>query len=350
MLYKVIGIMSGTSLDGVDLAYCEFTRTERWEFKLLHAKTISYDKKWKKALGEIQNGSASDLAELNCSYGNYLGELVKDFCLEKNLLPDFISSHGHTVFHQPDHGMTYQIGSGANLAARVGLPVVCDFRTQDVALGGQGAPLVPVGDRLLFSEFDFCLNLGGIANISYDENNKRIAYDVCECNLVLNYFSGMLGKDFDENGDLAKRGKPDTELMKLLGKLPYYSKPYPKSLGREDFENNLLPIFNTSQVSPENGLATFCHHIARQIAHSVNVPGKTGIRMLLTGGGALNSYLVDCIRNECNCEMIIPDRTIIEFKEAIIFGFLGVLRMRNEVNCLSSVTGAEKDSCSGAIY
>ena len=347
--YKIIGLMSGTSLDGVDIAYCEFSFDTLWSFQLIHAETIVYDEFWKKILGEIHNAGAEKISEMECSYGNYLGNLVKNFCTKYKLNPDFVSSHGHTVFHQPSKGFTKQIGSGAHIAAHAGFPVICDFRSLDIALGGQGAPLVPVGDKYLFPDADYCLNLGGIANISFDYNDQRIAFDICACNLVLNYYAVKKGVSFDKDGQIAASGKINTSLLNSLNSLPYYSKTFPKSLGREDVEKDIISLIDSLNLSAEDVLSTYCEHISFQIA---NVTGKTkkGKRMLITGGGALNGFLKNCIIRNSNTEIIIPKKEIIEFKEAIIFAFLGVLRIRNEINCLKTVTGASKDSCGGAIY
>ncbi len=347
--HKIIGLMSGTSLDGVDIAYCEFNFDTIWSFRLIHAETIIYDAFWKKNLGEIQKASAEKISEMDCSYGKFLGNLVKDFCKKYTISPDFISSHGHTVFHQPSKGYTKQIGSGADIAANSGFPVICDFRSLDVALGGQGAPLVPVGDKYLFPDADYCLNLGGIANISFDYNNERIAFDICACNLILNYYAMKKGASFDNDGEIAASGKINTVLLNSLNHLPYYSKIFPKSLGREDVEKDLIPLIDSFNLSTEDVLSTFCEHISFQIA---NITGKSkkGKKMLITGGGALNSFLKNSILKNSNTEVIIPNKEIIEFKEAIIFAFLGVLRIRNEINCLKTVTGASKDNCGGAIY
>ena len=347
--HKIIGLMSGTTLDGVDIAYCEFNFDTIWSFRLIHAETIIYDAFWKKILGEIQKESAEKISEIDCSYGKFLGNLVKDFCKKYTISPDFISSHGHTVFHQPSKGYTKQIGSGAYIAANSGFPVICDFRSLDVALGGQGAPLVPIGDKYLFPDSDYCLNLGGIANISFEYNNERIAFDICACNLILNYYALKKGMSFDKDGQIAANGKINTVLLNSLNQLPYYSKPFPKSLGREDIEKDIIPLIDSFNLSTEDVLSTFCEHISFQIG---NITGKfnTGKKILITGGGALNSFLKNSILKNSNTEVVIPNKEIIEFKEAIIFAFLGILRIRNEINCLKTVTGASKDSCGGAIY
>jgi anhydro-N-acetylmuramic acid kinase len=347
--YHVIGVMSGTSLDGVDLAYCEFNFNGQWTFRIIHAETVSYNEYWKGLLGNIHKGSAEDISVADCMYGKHLGELVKDFCRKNSIVPDFISSHGHTIFHQPQKGFTWQIGSGAYLSAVSGFQVVCDFRSGDVALGGQGAPLVPVGDKLLFEKIDFCLNLGGISNVSYDHNGKRVAFDISPCNLVLNHFSMKRGMPFDEDGKLAENGTTHAGLLDKLNKVIYYSKSFPKSLGRENIENEFLPLIESFNLKVEDVLATLCEHIAIQIS-AVTGNGAMERTMLVTGGGALNKFLINCMKEKCKLNIIVPDRKIVEFKEALIFAFLGVLRLRGESNCLMSVTGASRDNCSGAVY
>lgn len=347
--YKVIGLMSGTSLDGVDIAFCELTDDKVWSFELKRAETIPYDEKWKNLLENAHHSTAEEISELNFQYGAYLGNLVKVFCEKNRLQPDFISSHGHTIFHNPRKGYTLQLGSGASLAAHSGFQVICDFRSTDVALGGQGAPLVPIGDKLLFPDAAFCLNLGGIANISFDKNGDRIAYDLCACNIVLNKYAMKLGSPYDSEGNFASKGMVNKLLLEKLSEISFYKKPFPKSLGREDVEQDVFPILEKSGLNVEDILATFCEHIALEISSVVNELKKSG-NVLITGGGAFNNYLINRLKKYLVNEIQIPERKIIEFKEAIIFAFLGVLRIRNELNCLKSVTGSSKDNCGGAIY
>jgi anhydro-N-acetylmuramic acid kinase len=344
--YKVIGLMSGTSLDGVDLAYCEFILDSKWKFQISHTETTPYPKHWFNILSKIHLGSALDLSEANINYGHYLGNLVKSFVAKHSLNVDFIASHGHTIFHQPEKSLTVQIGDGNAISAQTGLPVVYDFRSKDVALGGQGAPLVTVGDQLLFSNYDFCINLGGIANLSFDKNGKRIAFDICPANQVLNYLSKKLNKKYDDKGKIAARGNLNTDLISFLNDQNYYKKEAPKTLGREWVEEKILPILNSSQISIEDQLRTFTEHIAIQITKVVN---QSEGKALLTGGGAHNLFLIERIRALSQSVIVIPSSDIIDYKEAMIFGFLGVLRMRNEVNSLCSVTGACNDSSTGII-
>jgi anhydro-N-acetylmuramic acid kinase len=348
-LYKVIGLMSGTSLDGLDIAYCEFNNNMgKWDYVTPHAETIPYSEDWSGRLSSLSCSSASVLASADHAYGHLLGKLTRDFIEKHNIKPEFISSHGHTIFHQPGHGFTLQIGNGAAIKARTGLPVICDFRSGDVANGGQGAPLVPAGDKLLFSEFDFCLNLGGFANISFDRNNERIAFDICPVNIVINSLARKEGLSFDIDGRLARRGRVDTCLLGQLDNIPYYLQTGPKSLGIEWVEENIFPVLDGSGLSNEDILSTYCTHIAHQIAHTT---GKDNTKKLLvTGGGAHNIYLVSLIESLINPQLIKPNILTVNFKESIIFAFLGVLRWRNEINCLKTVTGARQDGSYGAIY
>ncbi|MEH0154225.1 anhydro-N-acetylmuramic acid kinase [Limibacter armeniacum] len=353
-LYKVIGLMSGTSLDGLDLAYCEFRfENGKWHYKMPFTETIEYDIRWRKNLESVEAQSALAYALLDMNLGRYIGNQIKEFIARHHLTVDFVSSHGHTIFHQPDIGLTAQIGSGAAIAAACGLPVINDFRAADVALGGQGAPLVPAGDRLLFEEFDFCLNLGGIANVSYEEEGKMAAFDICPANMPLNHFMReRLDKEYDENGEVARSGKVNQELFEAFNKLPFFSQEGPKSLGKEwVFEQMIVKLHHLPAV--EDILATSIEHTAYQIGQHMNpiAEKRGGAKMLCTGGGAFNTFLMERIRAHANgIEVVVPDEQTVSFKEALIFAFLGVLRLESEANCLSSVTGARIDNCGGAIH
>ena len=352
--YNVIGIMSGTSLDGVDLAFCHFTKEDSgWKFEIRNTTTVEYSDEWVEKLSTLHKKDGLALAKTHAEYGHFLGMLAKEFIHRNQLRADFVSSHGHTIFHQPQNKFTFQLGDGAALSAACELPVVCDFRSTDVGLGGQGAPLVPIGDEILFGVYDFCLNLGGIANISFKLSNERIAFDVAPCNMVLNYLSLKLGKKYDDEGRFAEKGNVNESLFKQLNDLDYYKKKFPKSLGREDVEINFIPVVEFQTVSTEDMLRTFCEHIAIQISNVIasypQLPTPNSL-LFITGGGALNKFLIGRIEKLSALKIIIPDKKIIEYKEALIFAFLGVLRWRGEVNCLKSVTGAIRDNCGGAIY
>jgi len=341
--------MSGTSLDGLDIAFCAFKkRGTRWEYHIIDAETIPYSEAWRTRLATLEHVPAYDFVATDIEYGHLLGQLTKNFMQRHELRPDFIASHGHTVFHQPGLKITAQIGRGSAIAAETGCTVISDFRSLDVALGGQGAPLVPIGDQLLFSDFEFCLNLGGFANISFNQGGKRIAFDICPVNMVLNNLAEKLGAPFDRDGLFARQGKIIPEFLNPLNALPFYSAPPPKSLGKEWVVNNILPLIPTGSLSVHDLLATYCEHIAIQVASAT--PGNHQHQVLVTGGGAFNRFLTERIQYHLEPQMVIPDNLAINFKEALIFAFLGVLRLRNEINCLKSVTGASADSSGGAIY
>jgi anhydro-N-acetylmuramic acid kinase len=355
--YKVIGIMSGTSLDGLDIAYCKFSKKgSRWIYDISAATTISYKQDQRKLFSDIMKASAEELAYQDAAFGKYIGEQTLKFVKGKKIKADFIASHGHTIFHQPARGFTYQIGSGASIHAASGLSVVSDFRSVDVSMQGQGAPLVPIGDKLLFSEYDFCLNLGGISNISFDFKKKRIAFDISPVNIIMNALAEEKGLTFDKDGKLAAQGTVDPILLSRLNDLDFYKADFPKSLGREWIDQHVFPIINASNISVEDKLATFCEHIAIQlklvVENALPKSVKKKSSLLVTGGGALNKFLISRFKVHLKdkVEVIVPDKNTILFKEALIFAFLGVLRVRNEVNCLKSVTGAVKDNIGGALY
>jgi anhydro-N-acetylmuramic acid kinase len=349
--YKVIGLMSGSSLDGLDIAACEFmVENNKWNFRIDYADTIEYDEYLRKKLLMAPEVPEKELKKMDWDYGEWVGERVKEFCERHNYFPEFISSHGHTVMHSPELGKTVQIGNGEAIRNVSHLMVINDFRSEDVSKGGQGAPLVPVGDHHLFGAYDCCLNLGGIANLSLEENSKRIAYDICPANLVLNHISGSLGLAYDRNGVLASKGHLIQEIYNQLNELEYYSMPSPKSLGREWAEENILPLMENKD--PKDLLHTYVQHISHQIRVHLDRHSFLKGKLLITGGGAFNDFLVKTIEERLPSEIttVIPNELTISYKEALVFAFLGVLRIREEVNCLSSVTGAESDSCSGVIY
>ncbi len=347
MKIRALGIMSGTSLDGVDLALCEFRHEgERWEFDLLSAQTIDYSEEWKARLVEAPQLSGLDLVLLNNEYGRFLGQLSNHF-LESKQTPDIIASHGHTIFHQPEKNLTYQLGNGASIAATTGIDTVSDFRNLDVALNGQGAPLVPIGDRLLFPDYEYCLNIGGFANISYEENNQRVAFDIGPANLILNNLASEIGAAFDRDGAMGRKGKVNPLLLDRLNALAYYHQVGPKSLGREWCVTTLMPLLKGSSLCPEDQAATFYEHLAMQIAGSVLIKNS---KILTTGGGAKNNYLLERINHYTVGVVIVPDMKIVDFKEAIIFAFLGVLRSFHHINCLSSVTGAKQNNIGGVVF
>jgi anhydro-N-acetylmuramic acid kinase len=348
--YQCIGTMSGTSLDGLDLALCTFSlKRNKWEYAINKAQTFRYSNEWKDKLSGAENLSGLQLILLHNTFGKYTGEKINEFIGNSQKTIDFIASHGHTIFHQPAIGLTLQIGNGAEIAAITGIPAICDFRSVDVALHGQGAPLVPIGDKLLFSEYGYCLNLGGFANISFDDmDNKRVAFDICPANILLNRFANEKGLDFDNNGTLSSQGKIHPRLLQELNQIPYYKTNGPKSLGKEWLLKEIIPVIEKFGLSTEDKLCTISEHIAIQIQQATCQKSKC--KILVTGGGAHNQFLMNRINEKTNHTMVIPPKNIVDFKEALIFAFLGLLRYTNSVNCLQSVTGAVRDNIGGAIY
>lgn len=347
MKYYAIGLMSGTSLDGLDICYVEMSAHD-FNYKILKSETVEYEAFWRNRLALTMQLTAEKLTQLDLEYGQLLGELVLDF-IRKNKIEkiDFIASHGHTVYHQPNLGYTLQIGNGIAIWSKTNIPTVFDFRTQDVVLGGQGAPLVPIGDQILFANYDACLNLGGFSNISFERNNQRIAFDICPVNIVLNQLSKRLNKNFDDKGELAKNGKVNENLLNLLNQLEFYELNSAKSLGVEWCKEMIEPLFKSFDLCTEDLLATFTEHAAVQIA---NVLNRNEIKnVLITGGGAYNQFLIESINQKVKTELILGDETLIEFKEALIFVLMGMLKLENKVNVLSSVTNACRDHSSGVI-
>ncbi len=342
-----IGLMSGSSLDGLDLALvCFHEENDQYDFQIIQAETLPYPDHWKNQLSEAFHKHPEELVQLDKDYGKYLGEQVLAFAKKHKTTPDFVASHGHTIFHRPEQHYTLQIGDGQELAKACGFTVINDFRSEDVSKGGQGAPLVPIGDKLLFADYEVCLNIGGIANLSYDEGGKRIAYDLCIANQALNHLAQKRGLDYDRNGQLARSGEVDMGLLKQLNRHPFYEQLPPKSLGREFFEENQKDLLKN--MSAEDLLATFTEHIALQIALGISHLPKG--KIFVTGGGAHNQFLIERLQARSSHEVVIPDKMIIDYKEALVFAFLGLLRMEGKTNVLSSVTGAESDSCSGRVW
>ena len=346
--YYVIGLMSGTSIDGVDLVYANFFYDKHWSFKILKSKTYEYDMDWQNILKNLSDKDLDSIKLIDKNYTKLLSEYISSFIEEFSIKEiDFISSHGHTALHDPSNSITYQIGNLKELSDYIGLKVICDFRAQDVKLGGQGAPLVPVGEKYIFQEYDTLINIGGFANITIKSNNNLIAYDICPVNIVFNHLSNLKDLKYDDKGKIALSGKLNIELFNCLQSLEYYKKNSPKSLGIEWVNQNIFPIVNSfSEIPLEDLLNTFSKHFASQIANNIKSTDKT----LITGGGAYNDYLIQNIMDLTESEIIIPNSEIIEYKEALIFGFLGVLKDLNINNCYSSVTGAMKDHSSGNIF
>lgn len=345
-----IGLMSGTSLDGLDIAACYYEQNnDKYQYKVISADTIYYSDSWKNRLLNAENISGRALQELHIEFARFCSNEINTFLKRKNLKPDFVASHGHTVFHQPHLGYTLQIGCGATIAANTGITTISDFRQTDVASGGQGAPLVPIGDLYLFSEYEACINLGGFANISVKENNQIVAYDICPVNIVLNELCGKLNLPYDDQGNIAKAGNVNLEFLKKLNELEFYIKKAPKSLGAEWVRRQITPIVDQfeNEVIVQDLIATITKHAAIQIVAAIPLNTKN---VLVTGGGALNTFLISLIQEKTRAHIHVPELNLVNYKEAIIFGFLGFLRLNNKTNILKAVTGAKKDSCSGVIH
>ena len=361
MIYRSIGIMSGSSLDGLDIAFVEFVETAgKWTYEIIHADCIGYSKEWGDKLKNAVSLSALDYQLLHTEYGHYIGKQVNAF-IEKYGLEhkvNLIASHGHTTFHLPQQQVTAQLGDGAAIAAETKLSVVSDLRSLDVALGGQGAPIVPIGEKLLFVGYDYFLNIGGIANISISYEGKYVAYDVCAANRVLNLLAAEKGLAFDDGGKLAASGNIKVELLTELNSLEYYSNPYPKSLANSFGTDEVFPMIKAHRVSVEDGLRTYVEHIALQVRNAVDDGQQTTDdrkekKLLVTGGGAMNHFLIERLKDlltDRNIEIVVPDEKTIQYKEAVIMALIGILRWREEENVLPSVTGAMRGSVGGALW
>ncbi len=350
----VIGLMSGSSLDGIDLCCVHFYESEKQiKYRWVKGTTYPISPPLKKALQEASEEDKRLGSLLDQSFSQFALECLKSFLKELNEKVDLIASHGHTVKHEPENKITVQIGDGTYWAKQLNLPVVYDFRTEDVLLGGQGAPLVPVGDTTLFKEYEYCLNLGGISNISYKHNNSVIAYDISMCNTPLNGLVKRLGKEYDKGGIIAESGQFIPDLFDELNDLDYFKLTAPKSLDKAWYFSQMQPLFNKGSYSIADLLNTCCEHIGYQIAQSINLSESDSKRskVLVTGGGAYNTFLTSRIEKylDPSFKLVIPESYLIEYKEAIIFALMGWLRVHSKINVLRSVTGATKDTSSGKI-
>lgn len=346
-LYRSLGIMSGTSLDGLDMALCSFKRVDnKWEFDIEDSQIVEYPENLVNRLNSAYTATAVELAKLDTDFGRFIGEQAADFLKGKGKI-DLVASHGQTIFHKPTEGYTCQIGNGAEIAAKSGVLTVCDFRSGDLANGGQGAPLVPLGDRLLFGSYKACVNLGGFVNISYEKEGELVAYDISPLNFVLNRLANKLGKRYDEDGGFSAKGATMLDLYVNLNSLEYYTAPAPKTLGHEWVEENVFDLLK-GDFDVKNVMRTFCEHVSYQIARSLEQ--VKGENVLFTGGGVRNRFLMKLIGDKTKKRIIVPDFELVDMKEALIFAFLGVLRIRGEVNSVASVTGAGKDVVNGAVY
>jgi anhydro-N-acetylmuramic acid kinase len=358
MVYKVIGLMSGSSLDGLDIAHVQLDEVRgQWSYEILHAECLPYSDKWISALQHAMDVNVNEFLLLHTAYGRYLGEQINNFIDKYELSHQvhFIASHGHTVFHEPQNGTTCQVGDGAAIAAITGLPVISDLRAMDVALGGQGAPIVPIGDKLLFSGYDYLLNIGGIANITVPKDGSLLAFDVCPANQILNSLASREGDLMDEGGAMAAQGNLLADILDELNEGDYYQQQPPKSLSNEAARDLVFPKLLQSQHSVYDMLHTVTVHIAEQVALAVmQYPhGRDSANLLVTGGGAFNTFLVAQLQRlltPYNVTVVVPDAAVVKYKEALVMALIGTLRWREEENVLSSVTGASRDSVGGALW
>jgi len=363
MVYRAIGLMSGSSLDGLDIAFVEFQESGgKWSYEMLKADCYAYDDEWIQRLKNATNLSALEYQVLHVEYGHLTGKLVNRFIEENrlNYQVALVASHGHTSFHLPAKKMTAQLGDGAAIAAETGLPVVTDLRALDVAFGGQGAPIVPIGEKMLWSEYDYFLNIGGIANLSKSGEPPLGGWglDICPANRVLNMLANEAGKNYDDGGEMAASGSINSALLEKLNQLDYYKQSYPKSLANDFGTDTVYPMIRDAGCRMQDALRTYVEHVAVQIKNAITnlknqQPATSNQQLLATGGGVFNSFLMNRIANhlkEQGIEVIIPDVNLVNYKEALIMAFIGVLRWRQENNVLSSVTGAARDSIGGALW
>lgn len=369
MIYRVIGLMSGSSLDGLDIVFAELQENaDKWNYEIIEAECYSYTTEWVNKLKSATSLNAMDYQLLHSEYGHYLGQKVNEFIEGKQLhyKVALIASHGHTVFHIPAKRMTAQLGDGASIAAETKLPVVSDLRSLDIAFGGQGAPIVPIGEKFLLSAYDYFLNLGGIANISFKPSSSagswgdEVAFDVCPANRVLNMLANDNGKEYDKDGIIASTGNINEELLNKLNDLDYYKRPYPKSLANDFGTDMVYPLIKNGGYKIHDALRTYTEHIAIQIKNAIqnskpltHKPLAIGSQLLATGGGAFNTFLIERLKDQLqdlNIEVIIPEEKLVKYKEALIMALIGVLRWREKYNILPSVTGASRGSIGGALW
>ena len=358
MIYRTIGLMSGSSLDGLDIVFAELQeQAGTWTFEIRAADCYPYETKWIERLQEAVNLNALDYMLLHTDYGHYLGRQVNDFIEAEGLQfqVGLVASHGHTTFHRPDRKMTAQLGDGAAIAAETGLPVVSDLRALDLAFGGQGAPIVPIGEKLLLKGYELFLNLGGIANISFNLEGTYTAFDICPANRVLNLIAGLVGKEYDAGGQMAEMGQVNYDMLEKLNAFAYYSQPAPKSLANDFGVKEVFPLITSFGIPHNDGLRTYVEHIVMQVKESVRqyLPAGENRKMLVTGGGAFNHFMISRLTQELASEgiqVVVPDENLVQYKEALVMALIGTLRWRQEYNVLSSVTGAQRDSIGGAVW
>ncbi len=355
--------MSGSSLDGLDIAFCTFTIKALPTFEVVNWKinasnTVAYSKAWQKKLMELPQSSALDFVETHAKFGHYLGQLVQQFLSEHALTPDLIVSHGHTIFHYPERQFTVQIGDGAAIASITGYPVVSDVRAMDVSSGGQGAPIAPIADRYLLSEFDFCLNTGGIFNITYQSDKHSVALDITGANQILNTLANEMDLPYDASGAIARTGTVNITLLEQSNTFDYFLEEYPKSLDNQWVRENLTQLFKNFDAAVSDRLRTACEHIVFQTRQSVQqifekekLPKDRVYKMIVTGGGAFNTFLMELlVEGLPEIQVVLPDKEMIENKEALLMALMGVMRIESVPNCIHTVTGAVRSVIGGVVH
>lgn len=355
--YHLLGLMSGSSLDGLDICFATITSGNDFHFTIHAAETFNYSENELNFFRSINTDPEINHLQEDIICAEIFSEYINRFLYQYGIKnTDAIASHGHTIFHYPQRGITCQLGNGKLMAERTGLPCITNFRQADVSAGGQGAPLVPMTDELFFSDYDACLNIGGIANISFRLYDKRIGFDICAANQLLNYCAQQLNLPYDDGGIIAKSGKVHSELLSQLNGATFFSKHWPRSMDNNEIRHQFIPMLNNSKLSVQDQLATATEHIADRIAEIIRDQIKIGglstaqYRMLVTGGGALNGWLLQRIQDLSGIEIHLPSLQIIHFKEALAMCLMGVLRLEERPNFLPSVTGARMPVCGGDIY
>lgn len=345
----IAGVMSGSSLDGLDIAVVQFNENNDWE--LLWTFGTPYSEDWVHRIKNYNELSASEYISFTSAYSYYIGELLDKALANYPGHIDYISFHGHTLMHLPESGITEQIGNGGVIAASLNIPTITDFRIQDVVKGGVGTPLAPLVELHFFQGHDYYLNLGGIANITkIDHADQLMAYDICPCNQVLNYYSQLMGKDYDEDGNVARTGTLNIELIDYLNSIPYFELPAPKSLDNNWIIHEVIPNFPEGRV--EDILHTFCLWMASCIANELDAD-RAPTSLMVSGGGAHNTFFMECLKKELapkGCTLYLPAKEIIDFKEAILMALMAYNYLEDKPNVLSAVTGASSDSIGGALY
>jgi len=357
MVYNVIGITSGTSLAGLDLVFAALTEVRgKWTYEVKASERVEYTAEWEEKLGKAADLPARDYLLLHSEYGHFIGHAVNQFIADHQLdhQVHFIAAHGDTVFHIPAQKMTAQLGDGAAISAVTGLSVISDLRAMDIAFGGKGAPLLPIAEQLLFPDYQYRVNLGENATLAAQIDGQLIASDICACNYVLDTLAETLNFPFDKDGQLAAGGVTDQSLLNALNGLAFYNEASPRHMSSKFGTGTVLPMIQQHQLSTQGKLNTYTHHIAAQIEKIVKdlLPQEENVprSLLLTGGGAANTYLVKTIEAALQPHNVTVTVQHDPFRNALMIALLGALRWRQEPNGLASVTGAEKDSVGGALW